>query len=223
MYISVEQAVAYLSLNQDIDDEFIADLITSAQSEIEHICRRVFEAPADVTRLYSVEDLVGNPRASYHRYSYDGANDAFQVWGGWPVGAYSNANLDVGDDLLSVTTLVNGDGTIIPSSSYVLWPLNAVPASQIKLLSTVTPQTAWTLGLDQFISVTGRFAYSLSAPADIQLATKKLVSYHYHQRDNQNFDAVQLPDGSMQIPRGFPQDVLAILRRGNYIRPLGVI
>ena len=45
----------------------------------------------------------------------------------------SQTVLNLGDDLLTVTTLTNGDGTVITSSYYKLYPLNAGRYRELKL------------------------------------------------------------------------------------------
>lgn len=69
--------------------------------------------------------------------------------------------LNIHDDLLDLTTLTNGDLTVITSSDYQLWPYNATPKAMIVLnpLSTVffnQSATTWNAGA---ISVYGTFGY----------------------------------------------------------------
>lgn len=51
-----------------------------------------------------------------------------------PGNRYGELALD--DDLLALTTLTNGDGTVIPSSAYKLYPLNTWPKEKIVLLGS---------------------------------------------------------------------------------------
>lgn len=112
-------------------------------------------------------------------------------------------------DLVSVTTLTNGDGTEIAETEYVLEPRNGTPKYAIRLLST----SAWSVGVDEEIAVAGQWGWSESPPADIVQATIRLAAYMYRQKDATTFDATAFTDvGVMTIPQGIPKDVLALLQ-----------
>jgi len=83
-------------------------------------------------------------------------------------------------DLISVTTLTNGDGTIIPAAGYFLWPRNGGPPYwAIKIKSTYS----WSFVQDGEIMVLGSWGYSAIAPAVVQRATKEYVHFLYHDPD----------------------------------------
>jgi hypothetical protein len=67
-------------------------------------------------------------------------------------------------DLLTVTTLTNGDGTVIASTEYILLPNNYTPKHTIKLrdFSSVMwlPSYAAPMGWEQAISVAGTWGYT---------------------------------------------------------------
>lgn len=209
-YITLQDIRQYIKMQTSTDDALLQSLITAAQDQIERRCRRTFESLADETRYYTADNLMLPP--------IDARPSQSVSWDS-VYGYYRRGVLDVDDDLISVTTLLNGDGSTITSSQYWLLPLNTTPKSGIQLLSTVD----WVLGLDTLITLTGRFGYSLTAPDDIQLACKELVSYWYKNKDSQVFDVIQTPDGAIMSPKGWPLTVQMILINGNYIRPLGVI
>ena len=48
-----------------------------------------------------------------------------------------NKDILMDDDLLDLTTLTNGDGSVIPSTEYKLYPLNVTPKQLIRLVKTL--------------------------------------------------------------------------------------
>ncbi len=115
-------------------------------------------------------------------------------------------------DLLTVTTLTNGDGTEIATASYVLQPANVTPKRQITL--KFSSGYFWTYSDDPegAISVAGTWGYSATAPEDIVQATLRLAAYLYRQKDAQVFDVTAQPEqGVITIPQGIPRDVRLIL------------
>jgi hypothetical protein len=124
----------------------------------------------------------------------------------------SGSVLWLGADLLTVTTLSNGDAsaTEIPAAGYWLQPRNETPKVAIKLKSSYY----WTVDADCEIAVAGTWGYSTEAPADIQLACMRLAAYLYRGRDSQVFDVTADPTmGVITVPKGMPQDVRVILDR----------
>ncbi len=82
-------------------------------------------------------------------------------------------------DLLTVTTLLNGDGAEIPADGFILWPRNAVPATRILLKSSYL----WSFDTDGEISVAGTWGYTVTAPPLIVQATREYVHYLYYSPD----------------------------------------
>lgn len=205
-YLTLDQATDYMKVVNSSDDLIIQGLIGAAQIQIEHRCHRRFEVTnANETRYFNQDSLLEWNTPRHVTYSWDQvllANTARVLW------------LD--DDLVSVSTLTNGDGTIIPSSNYFLMPRNRPPYQYIRLKST----TAWVINIDLEIQVTGAFGYSLTADAGIQNAMKELVAYYYRLRDAPVFDVIQLPSGAIQVPKGWPVNVEQILVEGGYVRPI---
>lgn len=119
----------------------------------------------------------------------------------------------VGGDLVSITTLTNGDddGTEIVTADYRLLPRNAGPPYYgVKILVDTT--TTWEFGIDGEVSVLGTWGYSTSPPDDIVHACIRLAGYYYRQKDAQVFDVTAVPDaGIITIPQGIPADVKLIL------------
>jgi hypothetical protein len=124
--------------------------------------------------------------------------------------------LDLDKDLLSITTLTNGDGTVITSSSYYLLPRNDTPKYAIVLKQSA--DVAWEPDSDgnteKVISVLGTWGYMAAASVDIVQATVRLAAWLYRQKDSSEDGsdrAIRTPDGSLILPSRLPQDVLDYL------------
>lgn len=123
--------------------------------------------------------------------------------------AVLEGRLHLDGELLSVTTLMNGDGQVLSSMQYRLWPYSARPASRIELRQGAS----WSFGEDGLISVAGMWGYSATPPAAVVQAMRELVSDFYHVEDRRtaaltkgaaayrNVD--QLPQRVQQLMRGY--------------------
>jgi len=113
-------------------------------------------------------------------------------------------------DLLTVTTLTNGNGTVLGSATYVLEPRNSPPYKRIRLKSTYFWEFT---DADSEISVAGTWGFSTVPPADIVQATIRLASFFYVGKDSQIFDVTASPEfGVITVPQGIPKDVKLILQ-----------
>lgn len=114
--------------------------------------------------------------------------------------------------LLTVTTLKNADSgqTTITSAEYWLLPRNGGgPYYAIELKSA----GSWSFATDGEIELAGTWGDRVTAPEDIKQAAIRIVAWAYAQRDTQVFETTLFPDmGMMQLPAGFPADVLDDLR-----------
>ena len=123
------------------------------------------------------------------------------------------ATLFLDEDLVSVTTLTNGDGTVIASTDYVLKPNNITPKFAIKLRETAS--TGWrgssTTGEYQAISVLGSWGYSASPPDDVVQAAVRLTAWIYRQRDAPFGQTARPEIGVIETPLSMPPDVVKIL------------
>ncbi len=119
------------------------------------------------------------------------------------------------DDLVSVTTLTNGDSssTVIPSTEYRLVPRNDTPHYAIRLKSTSS--YAWEFDDDNEVAVTGLWGYSTSPPSDIQRAVKRLAAWFYRQQTStgQGDRTIITPDGGKILPSAIPADVREVIAR----------
>ena len=120
-----------------------------------------------------------------------------------------------GYDLLTVTTLTNGDGVVITSDQYRLEPRNESPKYAIRLNEDYT----WEFDdSDDEISIAGTWGYAATAPEQIAHACVRLAAFMYRQKDTSaDIDRPLVTgDGVTIMPSAIPQDVKSIL--DNYRR-----
>ena len=122
--------------------------------------------------------------------------------------------LRLDDDLISVTTLTNGDsdGTAITSTYYWLWPRNSGPPyHSIRLKADQTTHT-WEVDTDYFITVAGVWGWALEPPEDVTHACVRMGAFYYAQKDTPVFDVTVVPEaGIITTPQGMPLDVRLLL------------
>jgi len=119
--------------------------------------------------------------------------------------------LYLGTDLCSVTSVTNGDGTAV--TEYVTLPRRSTPYYAIvpKALSGVV--WTYTTNPENAIAVTGKWAYSTSAPADVAGACVRLAAYLYRQKDNAGeMDRAIVAGNATILPAQLPADVMTMLR-----------
>lgn len=125
------------------------------------------------------------------------------------------------DDLISITTLTNGDGTVIASTDYVLLPNNYSPKYAIKLRDASSE--SWELSStdnspEKAITVLGSWGYAATAPDDIKTACIMLSDSMYRRRMGENVSGVAsvTAAGVVISPADIPSGVMALIR--PYIR-----
>lgn len=187
-YVTLQDLRNYLCIESSDEDAKMQDALDSAQARIDAICHRTFEATADTVRYFDL------------RRDVRGRTIFFD------------------EDLVSITTLENDERTIA-STEYVLEPRNFSPKYGLTLRFNAS--TLWNYGQDgpeDSIKITGRWAYSLEAPATIKQATRRLAGYYFRETDSQVFQTIHPEDkGQVKLPKTEPADVRAILK--PYIRP----
>jgi len=178
--ISLSDLRAHIKIAGTADDTLLTFYVNSAQAAIETHTSRTFDAgTATATRYYPDDPYTFNGQRLY---------------------------LD--QDLLSVTTLVNGNGGTIDAADYRLEPRNEPPYSIIELKSN----EAWNWDTDGEVAVTGVWGYSGTAPYEVQEACRELATYYYRVRSSSVFETVGSPDGpTMPLPRGLPKNVADLL------------
>jgi len=120
------------------------------------------------------------------------------------------------DDLLTVTTLTNGDGTVITSGNYKLMPLNMSPKYSIYLepgsnLSWETDSSGDDVGA---ISIAGTWGFAATAPHDVRQACLIISLSEYMRRfgDNVTATATVTGAGVVLTPQGMPRNAADLLQ-----------
>ena len=186
MYASLSDVREYLGGPPTTDNTLLTNLIPRAQGIINAYTQRVFEASGDTTRYFDAIEDVDH----LQRTLYLGQNDLCQI-----------------------TTVTNGDSTVLTTSDYTTLPKNYTPyyALKIKLSSS----NVWTYSTtpEDAISISGRWAYSVTAPDDIKHACIRLVVWLYRQKDASSLGDVGSisQSGVVVEPAALPSDVQLIL------------
>jgi hypothetical protein len=170
------------------DDARLQTFLDGAQRAIEVETGRIFEATVDSTRYL----------------------DCISHENGGPI---DGALLLLDRDFCAITSIINGDGATVTSGQYTTVPRNDTPYYAIRLRGSSGLSWTFTTDPEGAISVTGKQAYSLTAPTDIVLACKRWASWLYRQKDSQGqFDRpTTSPDGLLMLPATIPPDVIALL------------
>lgn len=121
----------------------------------------------------------------------------------------SGKTLFLDTPLLSVTTLTNGNGTVIDSANYWLEPRNTAPKWQITLKSAY----AWTIATDEWVSVAGVWGYSATAPEPVREAAAMLAGWMFKRYQAALQDSTALVEfGELVYNEAIPKQVLALLQ-----------
>jgi len=186
-YATLEDLRGHLDIDITTDDYLLQEAIEDAQSYIDGQTNRHFEAETD-TRYYD--------------------RSAIDRWNSRLLNLYR-------DDLLTVTTLTNGDssGTAIASTKYWLTPRNEGPPYHGVLLKTDIADY-WEFDTDYWVSIAGTWGYSTTAPDDIRRATLVLAAYFYRQKDAAMFETTAIVEsGAIAIPQGIPATVDRVINK----------
>lgn len=180
-YATLSDLKAYLGISssETDDDALLSDLLERISARIDRETGRRFQA---VTETHYFESDALDPTVN-------------TLW--------------VDDDLLTVTTLTNGDSDneTIPSTEYWLIPRNRSPKWGIRLKSDTN--YSWEWDTDQWVAVTGTWGWSATPPDDIVEACVEWAAYAYHAKDSAGpFDVSGiLGAGIITIPKGIPAPV----------------
>ena len=179
---TVDDVIAYLNLQEVSDLSLIDSLVDSAQGLIERYTGRTFDVSTDTVRYY-------RPAASV-RYT----------------------TLYVDELAAAPTTVVNSDGATLAGTDYVTEPRNEPPYTKLRLLSASGVSWAAGTSIDAEITITGKFGYSTTPPADIRHAAIRLTGWLYRQRDNApDADRTVVTPGGTILPATMPRDIVDML------------
>lgn len=197
MYTNVLALKQYLGISVDTDDTLLTQLIRRAQGIIDDYCNRTFEASADTTRYFNCPTPQGGRLLTDYQYNQR---------------RLSPPTLWLDRDLCQITSIVNGDGVAVTAGQYVKRPATGTPIYAIKLLGSSGINWTYNNDPENAIAITGRWAYSVTAPQPIVYACERLAAYIYRKKDAQVFDDTAFSEGGvMHLPKGLPVDIVQIL------------
>jgi len=189
-YTTTSAMKTYLRIASASDDALIGSLVTRASNLIDDHCGRWFAAQT-LTRKF---DAVG--------------------------GHITGKLLLLDADLLTVTSIVNGDGASISGGSYILRPANWPPYFGISLKQSSGLRWNYLTDPEEAITISGTWGYSATAPEPIVQAAVRLAAWLYRQRDTGADPVPQQVEtterGVARPPARLPQDVAELL--GPYMR-----
>ena len=195
-YTTAAAVKSYLGITSSSDDALLTTLISSAQAAIDTYTHRTFEAAADTTKYFDAEDDT---------------SESYTMLDWTPYGL----------DLAQIASIVNGDGATIPASAYVLEPRHYPPYFGVKLKVSSGLYFEYDNDSDHenAVAVTGRWAYSITAPADVVHACIEIASLFYKQRDS-NTDALRpiIAGNATILPIGLSTQSREILNNYKRIR-----
>jgi hypothetical protein len=192
-YCTLDALKSALKIVATNEDTLLTTFLGAAQSVIDSTCHRTFEASADTVKTFhALDDLDDTDK--HLLYLFDAKPNLL--------------------DLCQITTVTNGDATVITTADYVTVPPNVPPFTALRIKHNSSKFWTYTTNPDNAISITGRWAYSIAAPASIIMAHLRLAMWFYRQRDT-SADVVNIIPGrtGVQIlPGDLPRDVMALLR-----------
>jgi len=188
-YATAAELRTYSGIDSTAHDALLTLLIARAAATIDRYVGFSFEAATTTTRRFDSADLRNGGNVSGRALWLDG----------W---------------LYSVTSITNGNGVAVAAASYYTEPRNAAPyyALTLKRSTSLVWEADSNDDTPNAISIVGRWAYSLTAPADITHATLRMALWYYRQRDSStDMDRPMLAEGVTIMPSQLPKDVLDIL------------
>lgn len=124
------------------------------------------------------------------------------------------------DDLISVTTLTNGDTTVLTTADYMLLPYNVTPYYGIRLKESSS--YIWEVdsnnNRERVITIAGAWGYTATCPADVEVACQLICVSLYRNRFGPNTTgaATLTAAGVVITPQDIPASAIGLLR--PYVR-----
>lgn len=190
-YCSLDQAKRMIGTTNDKDDALISDLISEATAYFEDATKRHFYELSQARKYHALRDV------------------------------YDRRTLILDEDLLSVTSITLGDGTIVKPTYYELEPYNSLPKALIVLHRNAGVIWRQYTTPEASITVTGLWGYNTGTipPEDVQYAVAKLASWYYRRRkaapDGQTGAAEQ---GKPAVPQTMPDEVVSAVKRYQVVK-----
>jgi hypothetical protein len=184
-------------------DAELTALIVQVQAAIDRYCHRTFEAASDTSKSFDAIEDVGN-----------GTWSDYGVTASWR-SAQQRRTLHLDFDLCAIASITNGDGVVVTSDQYVVQPRRRTPWHSIILKQN--SNVAWTFddGPENAIVISGRWAYSTTAPDDIKMAATRLAAWSYRQGENYDSGSIDRPimspSGVVLLPSRWPEAVKTLL------------
>jgi len=120
------------------------------------------------------------------------------------------------DDLISVTTLTNGDSTVIAATEYNLIPKNKTPYYGLRLKESSSyywyPDSS--SNYEDVITIAGSWGWSATRPDNINVACLELAKAAYNRRAGEAAEGVATITGAGVVitPQGVPPFVMLIIQ-----------
>lgn len=185
MYIDVELDLKeYLGIasSENADDGLLLHLAQRAQGIVDDYAGRTFEASSNTVRYFD------------------------------PTIDVQGRSLFLDADLCAINTVTNGDGTVISASNYVTQPRNITPYHIIVLKSSANVSWTYTDSPENAIAISGKWAYSLTPPQAVRMATLKVAFYLYKQKDSgADADRAVFAGPGTILPASLPRDIKQLL------------
>jgi maltoporin len=191
-YITATDLKNYMKINGNSDDTQLALFADRAQHVVDSYTHRVFEwAGAGTVKKFTP-------------VSYLDGGDLYDMY-----------TLSLGlNEFYELTSITNGDGVAISTSDVVLLPQNITPKYAIRIKSSANKTWTYTTTIEESVSITAKWAYSATPPADIVQAALRIGAYLYRQRDGtpDSDRPIVSADGVVLSAPRIPSDVLELLR-----------
>jgi hypothetical protein len=185
------------AMNNPADDTTISLLIESASRVAETISRRKFYTGQAATHYFDTPLANQTP----------------------PVGNYltSPTNPPVtimfDEDLQALTSITNGDGTVLDPSTYILKPYSGPPYNSVQLRPT--SGVMWNTDDGDplaAVSVLGTWGSTTSTPVDIKEAVMMVVKEAYNRRFGENMTSRSIitTGGVIVTPEDIPEKAMLV-------------
>jgi len=207
-YVTIDQFHSYkrVGTEQVTDDTVIALLIESASRYIDRNTSRRFFLNGVESHYFNVPGWEAWI-TSGHSY-YSGYGNPTQI---------NEPSLMLDDDLYSLTSVVNGDGTtLVENTDFVQVPFNGLPKYKLEMIGTNYWKAQGNTNPVRCILVSGTWGYCdiADVPGDLVEACLMIVSSAYNRRLGENvMQKVQVSTaGAVISPDDVPAKSADILR-----------